>query len=158
MWQGRVSVVRVLLARGARVNEIGLLGQTALHIAAYTYSFGTLEIARALVAAGADVDAPGEQGGSTPLHTAVSGTCFHLQCCCRLFLMFSVCVLVCPSLGLGGNVSMVLLLLHFGADPLYRNRSGNTPLAIARRAANLSLLRILERHLCGDGYVYTAVT
>lgn len=74
VWQGRVAVVRVLLARGARVNAIGLLGQTALHIAAYTYSFGTLDIARALIDAGADVNAPGEQGSSTPLHTAVSGT------------------------------------------------------------------------------------
>src|SRR5262249_42879468 len=84
---GNVAVVRMLLARGARVNDASGLGDvkthtaghvkngrlalsafTALHLAAVA---GPLELVRLLVDAGADVDAR-EGRGMTPLMLAVA--------------------------------------------------------------------------------------
>jgi ankyrin repeat protein len=65
-WNNRVSVIRILVARGATVNSTNLTGFTPLHHAAES---GSLEAAVALLAAGAD---PGRLtgDGETPSDVA----------------------------------------------------------------------------------------
>lgn len=61
------EMVRILLARGARVDQTDDTGRTALHHAACA---GRLEVARALLERGARVDARAS-GGDTPLDFAL---------------------------------------------------------------------------------------
>lgn len=63
------EMVRMLLARGARVDQTDDMGRTALHHAACA---GRLEVARALLERGARVDARAS-GGETPLEFALRG-------------------------------------------------------------------------------------
>ena len=59
-YQQRLDVVRLLIERGANVNQGDNAGFTPLHLAAAS---GYLEIARVLLDAGADVNARTGEGG-----------------------------------------------------------------------------------------------
>jgi len=103
---GRAPVVELLLSRGAPVNEVSRNPSALrpLHSAvAHRQPQVALEISRALVAAGADVNAT-QQGGWTPLHAAA----------------------------LHGNLPLVRLLLEAGATPAAKNDAGQTPAALAK--------------------------
>jgi len=103
---GRVPVVELLLSRGAPVNEVSRNPSALrpLHSAvAHRVPQVALEISRALIAAGADVNAT-QQGGWTPLHAAA----------------------------LHGNVPLVRLLLEAGATAGAKNDTGQTPAALAK--------------------------
>jgi ankyrin repeat protein len=99
------SVAR-LLAAGLDPNLGDRNGFTPLHFAAQSWQ---PEIATALLAAGAEVDARNRYG-NTPLWTAV----FESR----------------------GRAELIDLLRAAGADPHAGNRSGQTPLGLARLIAN----------------------
>jgi ankyrin repeat protein len=71
--RGHVEIVRELLKTDIRVNHINKLGWTALHEAVILGDGGERhrEVARLLVAAGADINLPDKDGG-TPLTHAKS--------------------------------------------------------------------------------------
>jgi ankyrin repeat protein len=94
-------------------------GFTALHYAAF---FGSPEAIHALVAAGADLEAPSrnEQFApeAHPLHSAVAA----------------------------GRLDNAEALLRAGADPNARQHGGFTPLMGAERSGNFDLAELLIRH------------
>lgn len=112
------AVVALLLDRGTDVNAADA-GQrwTALHFAARD---GNEQLVRLLLAAGADVDAV-DVFGNTPLWRAVWNT--------------------------GIGPAPMTVLLHHGADPGHENRSGNSPLDLARESGEKDVLALLERFL-----------
>jgi ankyrin repeat protein len=93
---GHPTVVEVLLARGADVNSNGMGTRTPLHCAVLgsgdqSNAEGRIHVAKLLLAAGADVNAPVPPGRFTSLRYATSGET--------------------------GNAAMAELLLSSGADP-----------------------------------------
>jgi ankyrin repeat protein len=111
---GREDSVRLLLARGANPN---LAARNALKVAAIhaATASGSLPIARALIEAGADVNAA-QQAGFTPLHAAA----------------------------MEGRLELAKLLLEHGADRNAKAEDGRTPLAMARDAKREALVDILS--------------
>ena len=106
--EGR-AVVELLLGHGADPNrECGPGRNTPLHAAARR---GTVEIAAALLAGGAGIEAR-DRGGETPLRRAVN----------------------C------GKEPMVRLLLVHGADPMAPDHRGVTPVDAAQTAAMRGVL------------------
>jgi ankyrin repeat protein len=112
---GRPDAVERLLARGAEVSTPARhpFHVTALHAA---LAGPTPQVARALVAAGADVNAR-QQGGVTPLQEAAAN----------------------------GAADLVRLLLEHGADPAARDDNGRTAADWAREHGQSAVLEILER-------------
>ena len=94
-------------------------GFTALHYAAF---FGSPEAVRALVAAGADLEARSTNQEfapeATPLHSAVAA----------------------------GRMDNAETLLEAGADPNARQHGGFTPLMEAEQRGDLDLAELLVRH------------
>lgn len=108
--QGGHAITELLIRHGADVNAAGGAKLvTPLHAAARREN---LAVARALLDAGADVDAP-DRKGETPLRRAVN----------------------C------GHVRMAALLLERGADPSRRDRKARSPQQAARSAEMRGLLR-----------------
>src|SRR5450432_4331332 len=66
---GDAAAVRMLLGRGVDVNHLDTLGGTPLHDAAWA---GEVEAAKVLLEFGANINAHHIEGGSTPLHYAVT--------------------------------------------------------------------------------------
>ena len=100
--EGNVDEVSRLLASGCDPDAGDRQGFVALHFAAQEYFPG---IVRLLLESGATVDAENDWG-NTPLWTAV----FNSQ----------------------GRGEVIELLREWGADPTHMNRSGRTPLNLAR--------------------------
>jgi ankyrin repeat protein len=99
-------------------------GFTALHYAAF---FGSPEAVRALVAAGADLDARSTNQEfapeATPLHSAVAA----------------------------GRMDNAEALLEAGADPNARQHGGFTPLMEAEQRGDLDFAELLIRHGASAG-------
>lgn len=112
----RAEVVDYLIAKGADVRAVSRnpLQVTALHSA--VADGGHADIAKALVAAGADVNAK-QRHGWTPLHGAADS----------------------------GSVELVELLLARGADPDATHQEGKTALDIAREKGHADVVAVLER-------------
>jgi ankyrin repeat protein len=106
-----VSNLNELLARGESPDVADHLGFTPLHLAAEHWS---ILAAEALLGAGASVD-PENTFGNTPLFVAV----FNSK----------------------GRGELIELLRSHGADPLHANRSGQTPLGLARLIANYDVAK-----------------
>jgi ankyrin repeat protein len=101
---GDAPAVRSLLAGGADANAAQGDGLSALHLAAQQ---GSLEIAKLLIASGADLEAKTRIGGYTPLHLASAA----------------------------GNAALVRELLTARADPAaVTTTTGVTPLHLAAKA------------------------
>lgn len=116
---GRIPVVELLLSLGAPVNEVSRNPSELrpLHSAvAHRQPQVALEIARALIAAGADVNAT-QHGGWTPLHAAA----------------------------LHGNLPLVRLLLDAGADAKAKNDTGQTPAALAKTKNHNDVVALLAQ-------------
>ena len=125
--------------RAAQVYE----GDTALHAAAFSYD---VDIARELVARGADVHA-GNRRGAQPLHAAVigvPGTSHWNPAAQRAVIEYLVHAGANPNAVASGGVTplhravrnrcsgAVDALLRAGADPHARNDNGSTPADLAR--------------------------
>jgi uncharacterized protein len=111
---GHPAAVELLLAHGGEVNTVARhpFGVNALHAA---LAGPTPDIARALIAAGADVNAP-QRSGATPLQeTAFSG-----------------------------NLELARLLLAHGANPAAVDDQGRTALDIARERGHSALVELLS--------------
>lgn len=111
---GHEEAVTLLLARGANPNLAArnAMKVAALHAASAAGSFG---IARALIEAGADVNAV-QQAGFTPLHAAA----------------------------MTGQLQLAKLLLDRGADASAKTDDGRTALVIARDAKQQALVDLLS--------------
>jgi ankyrin repeat protein len=95
-----------LLVAGADPNAADKAGLTPLHFAAQE---GSIAVAELLLSRGAHVD-PEDGYGNTPLHAAT----FNSR----------------------GDGRLITLLRRNGADPTHPNRSGQTPVRLARMIAN----------------------
>ena len=111
---GDVARVQILLAGGADVNEPDLNG-SALHIAV---GLDSMEIATALIEAGADLEAEGEPARAHPLHIAAQSN----------------------------QAAMTNLLLEHGAQVDARDGQGRTPLMIAAINDKLEVAKVLLNH------------
>lgn len=113
---GVPEVARLLLEAGARTDLRGLLGETALHWAAYT---GSAELVARLLARGAPLDATDDRYRATPLGWALHGWANGP-----------------PPAGESGHRDVVLALVRAGAavEPEWR------ALALVRKDAELSRL------------------
>ena len=111
----RPEVVDYLIAKGADVKAVAknAMQVTALHSA--VANGGDSRIARALVAAGADVNAK-QRHGWTPLHGAAHS----------------------------GDRELVELLLSRGADPEAKHDEGKTALDLARENGHAEVVALLE--------------
>jgi uncharacterized protein len=115
---GRIPVVELLLSRGAPVDEVSQNASALrpLHSAvAHRQAQVALEIARALIAKGADVNTV-QHGGWTALHAAA----------------------------LHGNLPLVRLLLDAGAKPGAKNETGQTPAGLAKTKNNKQVIALLH--------------
>ena len=110
-----IELVNLLLARGADVNADPGTGYAPLNIAAHHP-----EIATRLIEAGANVNRPGNPGGSIPLHNAANG-------------------LHDPD----ESLTVTRLLLDNGADPNRGNSVGRTAMHSAVVGKSLPILEIL---------------
>jgi ankyrin repeat protein len=112
---GNHAAVTALLKKKADVNETSGDGYTALHWAAQR---NDLQMLRALLAAGAYVNAPARINGDTPIHAA-----------CR-----------------NGNAATVEALLKAGASVNSTNKLGTTALMLASAAGNPEAVQVLLDH------------
>jgi ankyrin repeat protein len=104
-----------------RINRYVYTGDTALHIAAAAYE---TEIARMLLAAGADVHARNRRG-QQPLHSASVGGPGS------------------PRWNPSSQSAMIVLLIEAGADPNVMDKSGVSPLHKAIRTRCAEAVRTL---------------
>jgi len=115
---GRIPVVELLLSRHAPVNEVSRNPSALrpLHSAvAHRQPQVALEISRALIAAGAEVNAA-QHGGWTPLHAAA----------------------------VHGNLLLVRLLLDAGAKADAKNDTGQTAAALAKTKNHKEVIALLH--------------
>lgn len=101
-----VSTLKELISRGEYPDATDRLGFTPLHLAAQQWS---VHAAEALLDGGASVD-PENEFGNTPLFVAVFNS--------------------------NGRGELIELLRSHGADSFHVNRSGQTPVGLARLIAN----------------------
>jgi uncharacterized protein len=101
-----ISEVQARLAAGDDKDLADRSGYTPLHFAAQGWC---IEAAEALLAAGANVD-PVDEHGNTPLWTATFSS--------------------------KGRGELIEILRGCGADPGHRNKTGGSPLELARLIAN----------------------
>ena len=114
---GKVDRIREILKENpARVSEYAPDGFTPVALAAF---FGQPEAAKALIAAGADVNAAAKNGLKVAaLHAAVAG----------------------------GKLDIVTAVLEAGADPNAQQQAGFRPMHEAGTKANRALAELLLKH------------
>jgi len=126
------SAVQALLGKGVSPNQADKLGFSLLVCAIRT---GAMEVAEALVAAGADVLAEGKSKGDALWIASAEGHGRILEALlskakgdARLQRSLDVAL---ASAVLGGHLEIIRLLLDSGADVNRRDEAGQTPLMFA---------------------------
>ena len=153
--RGKVEQVQALLREDKqRVTETGRQGRTLLHLAA---AAGQTAVAKALLAAGADLNAVAETH-KTPLHEALENQHFELA---RFFIAQGAALEISDfnnrtPLHLAaaqGNLEMVALLIKKGANvnqtagaPTHRPSINYSPLVLAVGNGHLEVVRYLLDH------------
>lgn len=136
------------LERGSDVNELDEFNATPIH---YAIAHKHLDLALALINHGASLIAQNREG-TTPLQSAIE---HGLQDFAARLAIDDPRVLHVSdhhgneplwtaAFNARGSYSLVVLLLHLGADPHHQNRVGFTPIDVASRIGDDSLLEILE--------------
>lgn len=153
---GKGEIVRMLLHAGARVDEFGRYpggGHSALHLAC---SYGHLDIAKDLVAAGANIDLASIDG-RTPLHHAT-----HAARSLVAAWILSLSTKSVNAVNAQGRTPLhfaaqeddlktMALLLQAGANPLAYDHAGHAPLHLAAAEGAVSALAMLAPEMKAQG-------
>ena len=143
-----VKVASALIdAPKINLNAFNALGESALMLAALK---GQLDLAKKLVAKGADVN----KTGWTPLHYAASNG--HVEVIKLLLENHAYIDAESPNgstplmmASMYGNAQSVKLLIDEGADPLLKNQIGLTALQFAQRADRPDSAELLTKAMRG---------
>ncbi|SDM36754.1 hypothetical protein SAMN05428957_10540 [Oryzisolibacter propanilivorax] len=135
-------------ARGLQVNARNAKGETALMMAALR---GRMDIARALITRGADVN----QEGWAPLHYAASSTADSATDMTALLLEHHAYIDATSPNGTTplmmavryGKSDVALQLVRAGADPAVRNERGLGALEFARQAGRDDMVDLITQAL-----------
>jgi quinoprotein dehydrogenase-associated probable ABC transporter substrate-binding protein len=145
-WQDNPDLVAMLMKHGAKIDVVSTDGLTPLAIAAQN---GKIKAAQALVAAGADVNAPVAKGGYTPLMlAAISGstdlTAALLGHGAKVNAVNPGGVTALMIAAANNHPHVAELLLKSGADPNARSQDGRTALGIAQANNDEGMVRLLQ--------------
>ena len=145
-WGDNPALINMLIGHGAKLDSTDNDGLTPLAIAAQN---AKTKAAQALLAAGADVNAPAAKGGYTPLMLAsiagsseLATTLIEHGAKVNATNPGGVTALMIAA---AGNRSTVAgLLIKSGADVNARSEDGRTALSIAQANSNDAVVKILE--------------
>jgi quinoprotein dehydrogenase-associated probable ABC transporter substrate-binding protein len=145
-WQDNPELVSMLLKHGATIDVVSTDGLTPLAIAAQN---GKFKAAEALVAGGADVNAPVAKGGYTPLMLAAISGSSDLT---AALISHGAKVNAANPGGLtalmiaaaNNHPRVAEILLKSGADPNARSEDGHTALGIAQANNDEGMVRLLQ--------------
>jgi quinoprotein dehydrogenase-associated probable ABC transporter substrate-binding protein len=145
-WGDNPALLKMLIAHGAKLDSTDKDGLTPLAIAAQN---AKVKATRALIEAGADVNAPVTQGGYTPLMLAsISGstelatTLVEHGAKVNLTNPGGVTALMIAAAGNRSNI--VVLLLKSGADVNAQSEDGRTALSIAQANNSDAVVKVLQ--------------
>jgi quinoprotein dehydrogenase-associated probable ABC transporter substrate-binding protein len=145
-WNDNAELVTLLAKHGASLTAVDNDGLTPLAIASQN---AKIKAAEALVAAGADVNAPVAKGGYTPLMlAAISGssdlTSSLIAHGAKVNAVNPGGVTALMIAAANDRRNVVTLLLKSGADVNARSEDGRTALSIAQSASNEVLIQLLK--------------
>jgi quinoprotein dehydrogenase-associated probable ABC transporter substrate-binding protein len=145
-WQDNSELVVMLMKHGAKIDVVSIDGLTPLAIAAQN---GKIKAAQALVAAGADVNAPVAKGGYTPLMlAAISGstdlTAALIDHGAKVNAVNPGGVTALMIAAANNHPRVAEVLLKSGADPNARSQDGRTALGIAQANNDEGMVRLLQ--------------
>jgi quinoprotein dehydrogenase-associated probable ABC transporter substrate-binding protein len=145
-WQDSPELVAMLVKYGAKIDIINDDGLTPLAIAAQN---GKIKSAEALVAAGADVNAPVAKGGYTPLMlAAISGssdlTTSLISHGAKVNAVNPGGLTPLMIAAANNHPTVAEVLLKSGADPKARSQDGRTALGIAQASNNEAMLKVFQ--------------
>ncbi|PKL40671.1 MAG: hypothetical protein CVV44_03445 [Spirochaetae bacterium HGW-Spirochaetae-1] len=143
--RGNLTQVRLLIQRGANVNEHSMRDQTPLHFAAFE---GDISIVRVLLESGADINAR-DMDGMTALHFAA----FNGKTAVARILVENGADVNAKNENGGTPLhhaayqdsgEIAIMLLESGARPGLRDNFGKTPLEHARVLKSIMVMRALK--------------
>jgi quinoprotein dehydrogenase-associated probable ABC transporter substrate-binding protein len=145
-WGNNAAMVTMLAAHGAKLESGDGAGIAPLALAAQN---GRLKSAQALIAAGADVNAPVAKGGYTPLMlAALSGSsdlvAMLIERGARVNATNPGGVSALMIATANNRSQVAALLLKAGADVNLKSEDGRTAIGIAKTNGNDALVRLLE--------------
>jgi quinoprotein dehydrogenase-associated probable ABC transporter substrate-binding protein len=145
-WGDNPALVTMLLKHGARIDATDQDGMTPLAIAAQN---AKVKAARAILEAGADVNAPIAKGGYTPLMLAsISGSkevaASLIEHGAKVNAVNPGGVTALMIAAAGNRSSIAQLLLKSGADLNARSEDGRTALSIAQANNSEAVVKALQ--------------
>jgi quinoprotein dehydrogenase-associated probable ABC transporter substrate-binding protein len=145
-WGDNPALIAMLVAHGAKLDSTDKDGLTPLAIAAQN---AKAKAARALLEAGADVNAPVAKGGYTPLMLAsISGSTelatTLIEHGAKVNLTNSGGVTALMIAAAGNRSNIVVLLLRSGADINAQSEDGRTALSIAQANNSEAVVKVLQ--------------
>jgi quinoprotein dehydrogenase-associated probable ABC transporter substrate-binding protein len=151
-WGDNPALVQMLLAHHAKLDATDNDGLTPLAIAAQN---GKAKAARALLDAGADVNAPVAKGGYTPLMLAsISGsnelTSLLIERGAKVNAANPGGVTALMIAAAGNRSIIAGLLVKAGADVNARSEDGRTALSIAQANSSDAVIKILQEAAVRD--------